>query len=47
MFLLFLTQTDITEASTLEYFSISTATEMRMRMFADIRQGSATLLINN
>jgi hypothetical protein len=46
MFLLFLTQTDITEASKLEYVSISTAAEMRMRMFADIRQGSATLLTN-
>lgn len=45
MFLLFLTQTDITEASKLEYLSFSTATEMRIRMFADIRQGKPTLLI--
>jgi Ulp1 family protease len=44
MFLLFLTQNDITPVTKLEYSSIPTAAEMRMRMFADIRQGSVTLL---
>jgi hypothetical protein len=47
MFLLFLTQNDITQATKLEYSSIPTAAEMRMRMFADVRQGKVTLLIDS
>ena len=47
MFLLFLTQNDITQVSKLEYSSIPTAAEMRMRMFADVRQGKVTLLIDS
>jgi len=47
MFLLFLSQNDITQATKLEYSSIPTAAEMRMRMFADVRQGKVTLLIDS
>jgi len=46
MFLLFVSQNDITESTKLEYSTMPTAAAMRLRIFADIRQGRATLLVS-
>jgi Ulp1 family protease len=45
MFLLFLSQDDVSSRSELSYETHFTANQMRMRMFADIRQGHITSLL--
>ena len=45
MFLLFLSQNDISRSTKLEYDTISTASAMRLRIFADIAQKKITPLV--
>ena len=47
MFMLYLSQTDISRSSELSYATHSTASAMRLRIFADIAQKKLTPLVTN